>query len=122
MYVQIRHELHHRLELNLVISSIGPYHFNLVVCPLVNIGSCLVIHPNWFSGFATVLEFQVGFLDLGKYWKAKNNGESQLAFVNNNTAEGLNPSLRFVISLRLKDTVPTEYLPSEKPKSVPMVN
>ena len=62
------------------------------------------------------MEFEVGFLDLGKYWKAKNNGESQLAFVNNNTAEGLNPSLRFVISLRLKDTAPTEYLPSEKPK------
>ena len=57
--------------------SIMPYHFSLVVCPLVNIDSyCLEIHPNWFSGFRTVLEFQVAFLDLGKYWKAKNNGES----------------------------------------------
>ena len=56
--------------------SIIPYHFSLVVCPLVKIGRhCLEIHPNWFSGFGTVLEFQLAFLDLGKYWKAKNNGE-----------------------------------------------
>ena len=81
-----------------------------------------MIHPNWFGGFATVLEFQVGFLDLGKYWKAKNNGESQLAFVNNNTAEGLNPSLRFVIPSRFKIIVPTENIPSEKPKSLSLVN
>ena len=92
--------------------STMPYHFNLVVCPLVNIGRHLAIHPNWFRGFRTVLEFQAGFLDLGKYWKAKNNGESQLAFVNNNASEeGLVPCLRFVIPLGLNNPPPpSEYL------------
>ena len=44
----------------------------------------------------TVLEFEVASLDLGKYWKAKNNGERKLALVNNNTSEGLDLSLKVV--------------------------
>ena len=44
----------------------------------------------------TVLEFEVASLDLGKYWKAKNNGERKLALVNNNASEGLDLSLKVV--------------------------
>ena len=42
------------------------------------------------------MEFEVASLDLGKYWKAKNNGERKLALVNNNASEGLDLSLKVV--------------------------